>query len=49
MLTDEVHFNIFRIIALIMQRFSVSYSIPGMNIWFHRNGYGISQPQSHMS
>ncbi|HIE8936485.1 winged helix-turn-helix domain-containing protein [Klebsiella pneumoniae] len=22
-----------------MQRFSVSYSIPGMNIWFHRNGY----------
>ncbi|HBY2508864.1 MULTISPECIES: winged helix-turn-helix domain-containing protein [Klebsiella pneumoniae complex] len=31
--------NIFSIIALIMQRFSVSYSIPGMNIWFHRNGY----------
>ena len=32
------------IVALVRERFGVSYSIPGMNKWLHRNGFSWKKP-----
>lgn len=44
LLTDYVHVSTASIVALVRERFGVSYSIPGMNKWLHRNGFSWKKP-----
>lgn len=39
LLTADIHTTTASIVALVRERFGVSYSIPGMNKWLHRNGF----------
>lgn len=43
-LTDNVHVTTTSIVALVGERFGVSYSVPGMNKWLHRNGFTYKKP-----
>lgn len=44
LLTEDVHVSTASIVALVRERFGVSYSIPGMNKWLHRNGFSWKKP-----
>ena len=44
LLTDNVHVTTASIVALVRERFGVSYSVPGMNRWLHRNGFTYKKP-----
>lgn len=46
LLTADVHVTTASIVALVRERFGVSYSIPGMNKWLHRNGFSWKKPTS---
>lgn len=43
-LTDNIHVTTASIVALVRERFGVSYSVPGMNRWLHRNGFTYKKP-----
>lgn len=44
LLTTDVHVTTASIVALVRERFGMSYSIPGMNKWLHRNGFSWKKP-----
>ena len=39
LLTADVYMTTASIVALVRERFGVSYTIAGMNKWLHRNGF----------
>jgi len=44
--THTYHY-VFDIIAYVEARWSVSYCVPGMNKWLHRNGFSYKKPKGH--
>ncbi|AAU27775.1 winged helix-turn-helix domain-containing protein [Legionella pneumophila serogroup 1] len=35
------------IIAYVEKKWSIIYSVPGMNKWMHRNGFSYKKPKGH--
>ncbi len=44
LLTADVYVTTTSVVALVRERFGVSYSVPGMNKWLHRNGFSWKKP-----
>lgn len=46
-LEAHTYHHVHEIIAYVKSRWSVAYSVPGMNKWLHRNGFSYKKPKGH--
>jgi transposase len=44
-LTENTYHHTHEIIAHVLERYYVQYSVPGMNKWLHHNGFSYKQPK----
>jgi transposase len=44
-LVENTYHHVYEIIAYVTTTWSISYSIPGMNKWLHRNGFSYKKPK----
>lgn len=44
-LTEQTYHHTNQIVAYVMERFSVQYSVSGMNKWLHHNGFSYKMPK----
>lgn len=44
-LTENTYHHSHEIIAYVLERYHVRYSVPGMNKWLHHNGFCYKQPK----
>jgi len=46
-LEEHTYHYVHEIIRFIEEQYSISYSIPGMNKWLHRNGFSYKKPKGY--
>lgn len=46
-LESNTYFTIQEIVAYVKAKYNVSYSVPGMNKWLHRNGFSYKKPKGY--
>jgi transposase len=46
-LEEHTHQTTQEIISYVQEKYGVSYSIPGMNKWLHRNGFSYKKPKGY--
>ena len=46
-LDEHTYHYAHKIISYVESRWSISYSVPGMNKWLHRNGFSYKKPKGH--
>lgn len=46
-LDEHTYHYVHDIIAYVESKWSISYSVPGMNKWLHRNGFSYKKPKGH--
>jgi transposase len=46
-LEANLYHYVYEIIKYVKEQFSISYSIPGMNKWLHRNGFSYKKPKGY--
>ena len=46
-LDNHTYHYVHDIIAYVEARWSITYSVPGMNKWLHRNGFSYKKPKGH--
>lgn len=44
-LEDKLYHNVYEIIEYVKSTYDISYSIPGMNHWLHRNDFSYKKPK----
>ncbi len=44
-LTENTYHHSHEIVAYVLERYLVRYSVPGMNKWLHHNGFSYKQPK----
>ena len=46
-LDDHTYHSTIEIIAYVKSQYDITYSIPGLNKWMHRNGFSYKKPKGH--
>ena len=46
-LESQLYHHTHEIIAYVKETWGVTYSVPGMNQWLHRNGFSYKKPKGH--